>query len=416
VETLKEKNLLRELKLKKFQFNAVYEFSSAIYSSFQIEDIIRIFFSTILAQLCLTRAFFFCKKNQLLTKRGLKLSAEEDEFLRKRLSVLDNKWFSLKTEDVSPRFQDLKSFLTLKKIHYLINISDSGKEKVFLGLGLRPNHDELPMDHIEFAFFISRFALVAIDNALLIEKMIDNKRMEHEFKIAQDIQRSLLPQQIPPLKNFDIGVIYQPINEVGGDYYDILKNRQGCIPFLVADVEGKGLPAALLAASTQAVFHSLNELYLFESGKFITKANSLIHELSRGNRLITLFWMLLDDQNKSISYVNAGHAEPIVICGEKTERLSAGGLVMGFLADVNYECQSRQFQSGDVMAIFTDGVTEIENSAEEFFGEDRLIDCIKENKHLSAQEITEKIYSQAIDFSLKKVFRDDFTLIVFKVR
>jgi sigma-B regulation protein RsbU (phosphoserine phosphatase) len=236
------------------------------------------------------------------------------------------------------------------------------------------------------------------------------------MKIAKDIQQSLLPQHIPQLKNFEMGVVYQPINEVGGDYYDILKQRNGQIPILIADVEGKGLSAALLAASSQAVIHSLNELYFFEPAKFISKANSLIYDFTRGGRFITLFWMLIDDDKKAVTYVNAGHVAPIYISKNKVCTLSRGGFLTGFVESAQYQKETIEMQSGDVIVAYTDGVSEVENPAGEEFGEKAVIDFIKENRSLPAPELSTGLYRKILDFSQGKKFRDDFTLIIVKVK
>ncbi len=411
-------NLKRELKLKRFQFNSIYEFSESIYSSFQMDNIFRIFFSTIMGQLGVSRVFFYDSGNKLFEKRGFKVSDKEEEIFKKAVKKLDHNWFDLKVEDLDEETAELKEYLLGKNIHILVNISESQKKQIILGLGAKFNKKAFSTENIEFSFFVSKFSLIAIENALMINKIIENKRVEHEMKIARDIQLSLLPQDVPQLKNFEIGVIYKPINKVGGDYYDILKKRKGMLPIIIADVEGKGLSAALLAASSQAILHSLNELYFFEAEKFISKANSLIYDFTRGNRFITLFWMLVDDEKKSLTYVNAGHASPFLISKKQDQvsPLTKGGFLTGFVPEAEYEKDTLTLDSGDIIAAFTDGVTEVENPGGEEFGEESLIRFLKRNSHLSAQELTNSLYQEIKTFSENKRFRDDFTLIILKVK
>jgi sigma-B regulation protein RsbU (phosphoserine phosphatase) len=260
--------------------------------------------------------------------------------------------------------------------------------------------------------------LNAVENAILINRLIESKRVEREIQIARDIQLSLLPQSVPQLDNFEISVLYRPISDVGGDYYDILKLRKGALPVLIADVEGKGLSAALLAASSQAIVHSLNELYFFEPGKFISKANALIHDFTKGQRLITLFWMLVEDKKKSITYVNAGHIPPILIYKNKDgfTRLTTGGFIFGFLEDAKYETETIELESGDILAVFTDGVPEVANRDDEFFGEEAVADFLKKHNHLSADQLAEKLFTEIERFSEGKNFRDDGTLIILKAK
>lgn len=416
VEEKKISSLKKELKLKEFQFNSIFEFSESIYSSFQVENVIRIYFSTLMGQLGISRAFIYDSRHKIFKNRGFRPSDEDVKRLTKSLRKAGAGWFSLTVEELAPEFEELKERLLHEKIHYLVNISESEKDTIILGLGARFNKRTLTNENMEYAFFVSKFALSAIENAILINRLIESKRVEHEMKIARDIQLSLLPQSVPDLKNFEISVIYQPINEVGGDYYDILKERQGALPVLIADVEGKGLSAALLAASSQAILHSLNELYFFEPGKFISKANSMIYDFTRGARFITLFWMLVEDENKKLTYVNAGHAAPFLISGDSVVRLDKGGFLTGFVDTAEYEKETLSLKSGDIIAAFTDGVPEVENRDDEEFGEEGIVEFIKSNRDLSAEQMTASLFREILDFSDGIKFRDDFTLVLLKVK
>jgi sigma-B regulation protein RsbU (phosphoserine phosphatase) len=410
-------HLTRELKLKQFQFNSIFEFSESIYSSFHVASIVRIYFSTLMGQLGISRIFFFDSDNRIFEKRGFRASEDEKKALDKIIKKMPPQWFHLTVDELSPELDELKEFLMEKKIRYLVNISESDKKPAILGLGAKFNQKELNTENIEYAFFVSKFSRGAIENALLVDRLIESKRMEHELKIARDIQLSLLPQSVPRLKNFDISVIYEPTNEVGGDYYDILKVRHNKdLPILIADVEGKGLPASLLAASSQAVFHTLNDLYLFEPGKFVAKANSMICEFTRGNRFITLFWMLVDDDKQSVTYVNAGHIEPLLITKDNVTRLSKGGFLTGFVKEAQYEKETLQLEPGDLIAAYTDGVPEVENKSGDEFGIDLMIEFLQNNRHLTAAELTTALFKATKDFSQGKKFRDDFTLIILKVK
>lgn len=417
-EAAKIASLKKELKLKKFQFNSIFEFSDSIYSAFNLDSVVRIFFSTLMGQLGVSRAFIYDSNNKLFRKRGFKSTEPEIETFYKSLKKLGNNWLYLKAEDLKPNAKKIQEFLLKEKIYYLVNVSQSEKKMGILGLGQRFNQKELTQENLEYAFFVSKFALSAMENAILINNLIESKRVEREMQIARDIQLSLLPQSVPQLKNFEISVIYRPINEVGGDYYDILKEHKGALPLLIADVEGKGLSAALLAASSQAILHSLNELYFFEPGKFISKANSLIYDFTKGQRFITLCWMLVEDEKKSITYVNAGHVPPIVVSKSRNSvtRLTTGGCLTGFVGEAEFEKETISLDPGDIIAVFTDGVPEVANREDQDYGEEAMVDFIKKNSRLSAAQLTEGLLNEMVVFSEGKSFRDDFTLIILKVR
>jgi sigma-B regulation protein RsbU (phosphoserine phosphatase) len=414
VEAKKISSLKRELKLKEIQFNSIYEFSDSIYSSFQVDSIMRIYFSTLMGQLGVSRIFFFDSENRLFQKRGFRTSEAEEKMFRKYIKKLAGQWFCLKTEELAREMEEFRELLLEKKIRYLVNISESENKPIILGLGAKLSNKELNNENFEYAFFVSKFSSSAVENAFLINKLIESKRMEHELKIARDIQLSLLPQTVPQLDNFEISVIYEPIDEVGGDYYDILKKRKDELPVLIADVEGKGLSAALLAASSQAIFHSLNELYLFEPGKFMSKANALICDFTRGNRFITLFWMLVNDRERTVTYVNAGHVEPLLISKNSVTPLSKGGFLTGFVDTAQYEKETVSVQPGDIIVAFTDGVPEVENKAGQEFGTGALVQFIRENSHMGATELTASLFDHIREFSQNKKYRDDFTLVLLK--
>ena len=156
MEEKKVTSLKRELKLKEFQFNSIYEFSSSIYSSFRIDNIIRIFFSTLMGQMGVSRAFFFDSENKLFKRKGVKISDADINRFRKNVKKLSDDWFYLRIDDMEGELEDLKELLLSKKIHYLVNISNSKNKRIILGLGLRFNREELTVENIEFSFFVSR--------------------------------------------------------------------------------------------------------------------------------------------------------------------------------------------------------------------------------------------------------------------
>jgi sigma-B regulation protein RsbU (phosphoserine phosphatase) len=410
------KQLQKELKFKKLQLNSIYELSSAIHSSFDIDHVIRIFFSTLMAPLGISRAFFFDQNQAIFRKRGFVLSEEEAQVIKKNVRKALAGAPSLEIESLPPALDKIKKLLLAKRINYLLNISESKKRTIVLGLGRKFNQHAVEQEDCEFAFILSRFMLIELDNIHYLAQIFEKKKLEYEMKIARAIQLSLLPQKLPQLQNYDISVIYETIQEVGGDYYDFLKKKKNIQPLVLADVEGKGLSAALLAASCQAIFHSLNELYLFKPAKFIGKANTLIHEITNGSRFITLFWMLLDDDIPALTFVNAGHNQPYLISGAKVIKLSEGGFLIGFSDCSVYEQKTILLNHGDIVCAFTDGVFEVQNPEGEEFGEQAMVEFIQKNSGLSAAELSNGLYKKIKNFSKHTSFRDDFTIFIIKVR
>jgi sigma-B regulation protein RsbU (phosphoserine phosphatase) len=407
--------LIKELKQSKFRFGSIYEFSDSLYSSFDLDHIFRVFFSTLMGQLGITKLFFFDLKNDIFRKRGIRIDDIEKESIKNNLKKIEDIFFVRVIDELQKECNELKDSFEKKKLFYIIDLSLSKKREIYLALGRKFNRLELSKEEIEYAFFLSKFTITALDNAFMVNKIVESKQVERELKIAKDIQLSLLPQSLPALKNFEISVIYKPLSEVGGDYYDTLTNNNKTT-IIVADVEGKGLSAALLGASSQAVLHSMNEFYSEKPAKFIAKANSLIYDFTKGKRFITLFWMILDDENKTVSYVNAGHIEPVLISNGKVKKLSKGGFLTGFLKSADYEDETISLQSNDLITIFTDGVVEVESPEGEEYGEERLYEFLKQNSLFSSQKIKESFIEEIDDFSKGTKYRDDFTFLLIKVK
>jgi len=410
------KQLQKELKFKKLQLNSIYELSSAIHSSFDIDHVIRIFFSSLMAPLGISRTFFFDPSQAIFRKRGFVLSEEEALCIKKNARKALAGLSTLEVECLPPALEKIKKLLLAKGIYYLLNISESKKKTIVLGLGLKFNRRAMEQEDCEFAYILARFMLIELDNIHYLAQIFEKKKLEHEMNIARDIQLSLLPQELPQLRHYDVSVIYESIQEVGGDYYDFLKKKKNIQPLVLADVEGKGLSAALLAASCQAIFHSLNELYLFKPAKFIGKANTLIHEISKGSRFITVFWMLLDDDVPALTYVNAGHNQPYLLSGTSVSKLGEGGFPIGFSSCSQYEQKNIALRHGDIICAFTDGVFEVQNPEGEEFGEKAMVGFIQQNSGLTAAELSAGLYKKIRNFSKKSSFRDDFTIMIIKVR
>ncbi|MCU0237390.1 MAG: PP2C family protein-serine/threonine phosphatase [Acidobacteria bacterium] len=410
------RRLQKELQFKKLQLNSIHELTSAMQAQFDVDHVMRIFFSSLMAPLGLSRVFFFDRRHELLRKRGFTLGAGESLLLKKTLDRAVTGAACVSVDELPPALEELKKLLQARRIFTLLNIAENKRKPVVLGLGRKFNLRELAQEDFEFAGILSHFMQVELENIRYLGQILEKKKLEHEMKIARGIQLSLLPQDLPQLKHYDVAVIYEPIQEVGGDYYDILKKRKNIQPLVLADVEGKGLAAALLAASCQAVFHSMNELYLFKPAAFISRANSFIHEITRGNRFITLFWMLLNDEKPALTYVNAGHSAPWLVSAGGARKLDAGGLLLGVSSDSSYEEQTMALASGDVICAFTDGVFEAQDRAGNEFGEQAIADFIRANRRLAAAELGDALYRRIKNFSQKAKFRDDFTIMIVKVR
>jgi serine phosphatase RsbU (regulator of sigma subunit) len=253
------------------------------------------------------------------------------------------------------------------------------------------------------------------------EEAILRAHLESELDTARKIQEKLLPHKMPRFHGFEIAGTSIPSKQVGGDYFDFLDLGEGQLGIAIADVSGKGIPAALLMANLQASLHAQT----FETEKVAdvtARINDLLVKSTDSNMFVTFFYGLLDRNRSTFTSTNAGHNHPLLLRSDQTmEFLTKGGLVLGFLPDQKYDQQTTTLQPGDVLVLYTDGITEArtpdeEEAGETLFGEDRLVRVIEENAILSAREIQAAILNAVSEHTKNTPQGDDITLVVIKRR
>jgi sigma-B regulation protein RsbU (phosphoserine phosphatase) len=239
-------------------------------------------------------------------------------------------------------------------------------------------------------------------------------QQEREVAEARSIQQGLLPKRIPQRPGYEIAGAWQPAQSVGGDYYDVLEFDDNSVGLCIADVAGKGLPAALLMSNLQAAVRGLASPALAPDG-LCTRLNSLVCHNTGADRFITFFYARLDGPARLLSYANAGHNAPILLHADGShERLQAGGGVLGVFPQQKFSSGAAQLAPGDRLILYTDGVTEACDAAEEEFGEVRLLRLLQEHRLAAASALQEKILAVAGEFS-RGHWHDDATLLVLAV-
>ncbi len=246
------------------------------------------------------------------------------------------------------------------------------------------------------------------------EALIHLQEQEREIAEAKAIQEKLLPREIPQMPGYEIATAWQSARLVGGDYFDILPLDDQTLGICIADVAGKGMPAALLMSNLQAAVRGLSSLSIAPD-LLCSRLNSIVYRNTGSDRFITFFYAHLDGSTRRLAYVNAGHNAPFVVRSDGShERLRDGGAVLGVFASRNYEMGSTQLSAGDRVILFTDGVTEACNPVGEEFGEARLLRLLEDHRTLSANELQGKIIAVVAEFSGGR-WQDDATLLVLAV-
>ena len=234
---------------------------------------------------------------------------------------------------------------------------------------------------------------------------------EREIAEARAIQEGFLPKEIPQLAGYEIASAWQSARVVGGDYFDVLSFDNGALGICIADVAGKGMPAALLMSNLQAAVRGLASAELAPAD-LCTRLNLLLCRNMASDRFITFFYAQLDGTTGMLRYVNAGHNPPIVMHRDGShERLTEGGIVLGAFPNQPFVNGSVRLQSGDRLVLYTDGVTEAANADDEEFGDLRLIQVLNDHRTASAQHLQAQILADAGAFCANR-WHDDATLLI----
>jgi len=240
------------------------------------------------------------------------------------------------------------------------------------------------------------------------------QEQEHEIAEAKAIQENLLPREIPQMAGYGIASSWQSAGAVGGDYFDVLPLGEEALGLCIADVAGKGIPAALLMSNLQAAVRGLSSPSLGPD-LLCNSLNSLVWRNTHTDRFITLFYAQLDGPARRLRYANAGHNAPFLVHADGShERLREGGGVLGVFAEQSYALGTVQLASGDRLVLFTDGVTEACNPEGEEFGELRLLSLLEEHRTLPAGALQEQILAAISEFTGGHR-TDDATLLVVAV-
>jgi sigma-B regulation protein RsbU (phosphoserine phosphatase) len=262
---------------------------------------------------------------------------------------------------------------------------------------------------------VAQQTALAIQNERLKEEMVDRERMDREFQLARDIQKSFLPETMPRLEGWDIDMRWQTAREVGGDFYDVFVTKNQKIAIVIADVADKGMPAALYMTVTRTLIRASAQT-ITSPGKVMARVNELLESESQNGMFVTVFFALLDPLTGILEYANAGHNLPLLIRhgSKKIERLLKDGIALGVLENAKYKDKSIQLSAGDSLLLYTDGVTEAFSAEGELFTEPRLAEVLSNSTWKSAGELLTSVESIIEDFRNGEPPSDDLTMIAIR--
>src|SRR6267142_6607506 len=269
-------------------------------------------------------------------------------------------------------------------------------------------------DHLKLLTTLASVAAIRVENARLTEARFQQERLERELQLAMEIQQRFQPTASPQIPGYEFQGISFPCYEIGGDYYDFIQRDDGRLVIALGDVSGKGTAAALLMSSLHAAIQAQTGSHdtIVET---ISAVNRYLVESIPANRFVTLFYAELDPKSGALAFLNAGHNPPLIIhAGGTMEQLAAGGLPLGIMPDADYREGRTQLRFGDVLVVYSDGVSEAVNPNGEEFGPTRLYEVVARNLDASAGGIRDRIESALTKFCQGTPAADDITLVIVK--
>lgn len=400
----------RELDYKVQELHTLFDLSKEFNSTLHQDQIGRIFKFALMGQMMINHFFLAMETSSgysIIADNGMTYRPSHEEILAVQH---DNRDVRFVDEELAARHPVVQK----NNIQLLINLDFQDSQAALLAVGPRPDIGYADSD-VNFLISLGNLTLLSYQKTYLLEEQIEKKRMEKELNIARDIQKKLLPDAMPELDNVQLAGRNYPSQQVGGDYFDVIKRSESQTYLSIADVTGKGVPASLLMANLQSMIHILTPLELSLAGA-TDKINDIMYTNTPSDKFISFFWGCLNTETRTFTYVNAGHNPPLLFRGndEEPKNLHEGGLLLGAMPTMTPYQEGRvELQPGDLIVFYTDGVTEARNADNEEYEEHRLMDCVQRNRQAAPQSLLETIVDDVQRFSNYRI-GDDLTLLILK--
>lgn len=374
------------------------------FSYFQKDEILNILSYNLMGQLLINKfAVILYNENNVLYHAKNKLY---------RPISLDSLNYLIKLNKTNNTFQldDLRvrEELELNEIELINPLIFKGEVKGLILISKSMSNKDFLEEDLLFVEYLGNTAIAALENERLFKEELKKKQLESELGLALDIQKGLFPKSDIKLDKYEILGKSIPSKQVGGDYYDHIKMTDDSFFLLIADVSGKGMPAAMIMANLQAAIRVLVKLNL-PLIDIISTLNYIVHSNTESDKFITFFGGILNTKDNTFEYINAGHNPPYLLRDRSIKELDKGGVFLGLLETTfPYESEKIQLQKGDSILLYTDGITEAQNYDYQEFDTERLKDILIKNQDKSM--LLEEIITAVKLFSYGSVQQDDITL------
>ncbi len=417
VEELRDAN--EELGQTVQQLNTLFDLSQEFARTLDADRAVRILSLALMGQLLIRRYVLLLRPDGATEDSGLEVAAARDADdldaeTVERLGDLGR--MQLLDEDAPAEWADLRErgfALALP-----LRMQDATRGALLLG----PKATQKPYtpDDVDFLTALGQLALTAVENARGVAARVEKERLEEEMHLARSIQERLLPQQLPAVEGADLAALNLPSRFVAGDYYDALRLDDNRVLVAVADVSGKGIPASLLMANLQACLHLVAASLSAGTVDLPTatqRVNRVIHRNTGLTMFITFFWGIYDRRDGGFRFVNAGHNPPLAVrAAGGIDELQEGGVLLGVLAEAPYAEGHTTLEEGDVLVLYTDGVTEAWSAtdADDEFGEERLTETVRAHREQCADGVMDALREAVRTHTGGGPLDDDLTVVVLK--
>jgi len=405
-EMSKMESLERELHLKQLQINRLLNITQAINNNVSDQGLYDMYNSFLSWEMGIKKMALYIQEQDVwecisfigIPKKMTKIDITQKLTEYDRLKMLEGN----ETHEL------------IKEFDVVIPVLHKEQAIAYTFIGGFEEDDDM-YNKVQFITTITNIVAVAIENKRLFKQQIEQERYSREMELAGDMQRLLIPDVLPDNEFYQLDSIYKPHQTVGGDYFDYVEFKDGTLVFCIADIAGKGLAAALLMANFQANFHSL----LMASTKletFVRELNTSLFRITKGDKHLTFFIGVYKSNTGKLTYCNAGHNPPVMFSKNKIDTLREGCTILGSFPEIPFMDFGEVLITEDTTILtYTDGLTDMQNDAEEYFDEEALMEFVKDKTVLTAKAFNEELMRNIEVFKGRQNYPDDFTVLTCKI-
>ena len=410
------KQINRQLDHKIQELNTLFDIGKELNLTFERTKILKLLSYALMGQVTVNNYIVVLKEEEIFEAvqvKGSSFPLREGERCRE---LCDRSGF-IHAPYLREENGEFDDYLAELGVQVIIPMQIQSETKGYIFLGEKITRKAYSKSDLEFLQTLGNVAIISLENSRLFQEMLEKQRLEEEMALARNIQNRLLPKTMPDLELVELDGLNVPSKHVGGDYFDVIRIDHHQLGITIADVSGKGMPAALLMSNLQAGLQILVREN-FQLDKLVSHINDLIYKNTDTEKYITFFYGQLDLRTLEMRFVNAGHNPPYLVRSDgAVEELSEGGIILGMMPDVHYKTGMVHFNTGDILMLYTDGVTETMTEDEQEFEEKRLLAFLKAHyKSSTPSDLNRKLISELKTFAGKAPQNDDITVLTLRIK